>query len=348
MIHRSATMKKQQGVILLAFFFVLFAAGATVFFSSVNTTSVQVRQFQNVRAGMEKAKSALIAYAMNYHKYGFDNDGDGFTNDEGPGRLLCPDVNNNGISDSNFDPDLVVPVANVCTDYVRGRLPLRVTSEAGNVSNFIQNDYFDGLDQQFWYVVSPAFQEISSAEVNNDTVGDLFIDGDPDPYVAVIIYPGEALPGQNRAASPTTAANYLEQGNLAGTAFVNSHPANPDAFNDQVIGIKASELMLDDIRNLDGNLITIINLARVTYRDYFNDNGFLPADVNTANTYAKNKGAGWFVDEGYMNSSFNDYTLNAWPSFQPNLSYTLDGCPGMAYFFFTAFPNNNYSLGSTC
>ncbi len=368
MIHRSATMKKQQGVILLAFFFVLFAAGATVFLSSVNTTSIQARQFQDVRAGMEKAKAALIAYAVNYHKYGFDNDFDGFANDEGPGRLPCPDVDNNYFSESN-DPalnraDLLGEVAAMivaCSDYVRGRLPLRMTSEAGNISNLIQNNYlagnisnfiqnnnFTGLDQQLWYVVSPAFQEITTSDVNNDTLGDLFIDGDPDPYVAVIIYPGQALPGQNRTASPTTAANYLEQGNLAGTAFVNSHPADPDAFNDQVIGIKASELMLDELRDLDGNLITIINLARVTYRDYFNDNGFLPADVNTASNYAKNNGAGWFVDEGYMNTSFNNYTLNAWPSFQPNVSYTLDGCPGRVYFFFTAFPNNNYVLGSSC
>ena len=266
------------------FFFVVFAASATMFLSSVNTHSVEVRQFQDMRSEMEKAKQGLIAYAMNYHTYGFDNDGDTFTNDEGPGRLICPDVDNDGLAESN---------ATDCTDNVRGRLP-ETFSYSGNIVT-LSNEFAD-IDQQFWYVVSANFKEITAGDVNHTTAGTLSIDGEGG-YVAVIIAPGDELLGQDRSSSPTAVSNYLEQDNLAGTSFINSYPANPDAFNDQVIGIKASELKLDEIR-FDEIVNTpdasIYEPVRVELYDYYLSNGFLPASPTAINESIQDKGYGCF------------------------------------------------------
>jgi len=328
---------KQKGAALLMFFFVVFAASATMFLSSVNTHSVEVRQFQDMRSEMEKAKQGLIAYAMNYHTYGFDNDGDTFTNDEGPGRLICPDVDNDGLAESN---------ATDCTDNVRGRLP-ETFSYSGNIVT-LSNEFAD-IDQQFWYVVSANFKEITAGDVNHTTAGTLSIDGEGG-YVAVIIAPGDELLGQDRSSSPTAVSNYLEQDNLAGTSFINSYPANPDAFNDQVIGIKASELKLDEIR-FDEIVNTpdasIYEPVRVELYDYYLSNGFLPASPTAINESIQDKGYGWLFDEGYMSTTLINWVRNSYPY----VYYNIADCNLRRWWFLPESPYSpfvTYTNGSNC
>lgn len=319
------------------FFFIVFAASATMFLSSVNTHSVEVREFQDTRTEMEKAKQSLIAYAMNYHSYGFDNDGDTFTNDEGPGRLICPDVDNDGLAESN--------VAD-CTDNVRGRLPETFTY-SGNIVT-LSNEFAD-IDQQFWYVVSANFKEITSGDVNHTTAGTLSIDGEGG-YVAVIIAPGDELLNQDRGSSQTTASNYLEQDNLAGTSFINSYPANPDAFNDQVIGIKASELKLDEIRfdeivNMPD--ASIYEPVRVELYDYYLSNGFLPASPAAINDSIQDKGYGWLFDEGYMNTTLINWVRSGYPY----VYYNIADCSLRRWWFLPESPYSpfvTYTNGSDC
>lgn len=330
---------KQRGVILLVLFFAVFAVGATLFLSSVNTHTVEIRRHQDMRAELIKAKQALIAYAMNYHTYGFDNDGDTFTDDEGPGRLICPDVDNDGLADTSSAD---------CTDYVRGRLP-QSFSYGSNTINL--NNAFADIDQQFWYVVSPAFKEITTSNVNALTAGDLSIDGEAG-YAAVIIVPGEAQVGQNRStsASRTVAANYLEQDNLAGTSFINSYPADPDAFNDQVIGIKPSELMIGKIWDKEVGNIPINDFIETTRQElytYYLAEGDLPTG-NELSDYIQNKGYGWLKDEGYFETTYaNYYRLTSYPY----IRYNLRNCNTYWYWFIPVSPyspNNTYGSGTPC
>lgn len=334
----SVNKKAQHGIALLVLFLMVFTVGATVFLSSVNTHSVEMRQFQDVRSEMLKAKQALISYAMNYHSYGFDHDGDTYTDDAGPGRMFCPDIDNDGTADSG---------ALECVDYVRGRLPENVNF---GLNSGIINDTFADIDQQFWYVVSPAFKEITTSYVNHETVGDLSIDGESG-YVAVIIAPGEALTGQNRTASKTTVANYLEQGNQSGTAFINSYPSDPDAFNDQVIGIKASELMLDTLRINEINSHPANYYYSKTrpelYAYYLANGSTLPTTALALNDYMKDKGYGWLVDEGYLPSTLDLYQRSTYPY----VRYNLFGCSTYWWWFLPESPYSplsTYVSGTAC
>jgi len=220
--------KFQQGAILLVLFFVLFVFGSTIFLSATNSGSLESRQRDEVRYQMELAKAALISYALNYETFNIDGDGDGDFDDEGPGHLPCPDFNNDGISD------------NTCSNnHERGRLPEYIVLPSG--SHFSLNDYFSDIDQQFWYVVSDDFREGRRVRLDRDPR--FTIDGIQN-YVAVIIAPGEALASQNRT-NKTTTANYLESDNAIDDieTFFNSNPADPDNFNDMVLGITWSEIM---------------------------------------------------------------------------------------------------------
>jgi hypothetical protein len=333
---------KQRGAVLLVLFLTLFAAGATLFLSSVNTHTVEIRRHQDVRAELTSAKQALIAYAINYHTYGFDNDGDTFTDDEGPGRLICPDVDNDGLADTAIT---------ACTDYVRGRLP-QSFSYSGNTFNL--NNSFADIDRQFWYVVSPAFKEIAATDVNPQTAGDLSIDGKAG-YIAVIIAPGEALAGQDRSSSQIAATNYLEQDNLSGTSFINSYPDNPDAFNDQVIGIHASELTIEiiekiwdkEIENFPSNINNFIEFRRQELHAYYLAEGDLPTG-NEFGDYIQNKGYGWLIDEGYFDTSYANFNRN---TSYPYVRYNLRGCSTYWYWFIPVSPyspNFTYVSGSPC
>jgi hypothetical protein len=336
--------KTQRGAVLLVLFLIVFSVAASVFLSSVNTHSVEVARLLDTRSEMGNAKQALISYAINYHQLGFDYVDDATIQDEGPGRLICPDVDNDSLADSTIA---------LCTDYVRGRLPETFITGGSTTVTVTLNDYFSDIDQQFWYVVSPTFKEIATTTVNHLTTGNLTIDGETG-YIAVIIAPGEALAGQDRIASNTLASNYLEQGNLAGTDFVNSYPADPDNFNDQVIGIKASELKLEELRINETNNTTpsiFYENARQEFYAYYLANGDLPAtpDVITANvqTNLQNTGLGWLIDEGNVPSTFINYVQNVYPY----VRYNLAGCTTYWYWFLPEapyLPTSTYVSGTAC
>lgn len=336
MSHLRVNAVNQRGAALLVLFLIIFAVSTTMFLSSVNTHAVEVRQFNDTRAEMESAKQALIAYAMNYQTFGFDRDGDTYTDDAGPGRMPCPDTNNDGDAEAD------------CTGYVRGRLP---TSADFGANPVVLNNTYVNIDQQFWYVLSPSFRELATSYVNDLTAGDLTIDGEGG-FVAVIIAPGEALAGQDRVNAPTAAANYLEQDNIAGADFINYYPADPEAFNDQVIGIKASELMISTLKtdaiNSTSNYY-FYESARQQLNAYYTTNGTLPDNATTLNAYMKDKGYGWLIDEGYMPSSiYLNYYRN---SSYPYVRYNLKDCTSYWYWFIPVYPyspSSTYVSGTPC
>ena len=229
----SLSLRKQNGAVILVLLMALFIFGTSLFLGAANSNSLELRNNSEVRYQLEQAKTALLSYAQNYPSFDKDANTNGDTDDEGPGRLPCPDYDNDGLQNPSN--------ALGCNTHVRGRLAEYIVLPSG--SRFSLNDTFKGLDQQLWYVVSEDFREITGGNVNSNTAPELSLDGESG-YVAIIISPGEQLGFQDRTADPNDPANYLEGVNAidTGTSFVNSF-SSPDTFNDIAVGITWSELM---------------------------------------------------------------------------------------------------------
>ncbi len=205
---------RQQGVVLIAFFLVLFAVAASVLISALNARGVTRDLNRNNQ--LADAKQALIAFALSVPDL----------YNMGPGRLPCPDTDNDGGPNSP------------CAANTPGRLPAIVTLTAP--STFVISPIAAGTDQQFWYAVSPAYKMNPAQILNANSNGQLTLDATND-IVAVIIDAGPVLAGQTR--SNNVATNYLEDSNAVGTNFVSTLPAGPAAMNDRIVTIRRLELM---------------------------------------------------------------------------------------------------------
>jgi len=144
-----------------------------------------VRFLHNKRV-LEEAKQALLMYAYRYPQTAAPNI-------RGPGRLPCPDTDNDGIPE---------PLINNCIDALVamvGRFPW-----AANGMNFY--DIRDASGQRLWYAVSQNFNfNVAAPDViNSDTIGTGTItiydqtgasvyDGTAAGVAAVIIAPGAPL-----------------------------------------------------------------------------------------------------------------------------------------------------------
>ena len=84
MKQRLPAARKQSGVALILFLVALILAAGYAFYRSSNVVATRNESNAAVIATLAKAKEALIAYAV--------------IDSKRPGRLLCPDLINNGIS----------------------------------------------------------------------------------------------------------------------------------------------------------------------------------------------------------------------------------------------------------
>ncbi len=188
------------------------------------------------------------------------------TNGNGPGRLPCPDTDNNGIPNTPFN----------CSSSL-GRLPW-------NQQHLNLYDIRDADGERLWYAVSDNFSTQDAANLNSDATGTITVrdqsgkviyDGSVNGVAAVIIAPGDITArngvAQDRSVAnaddpfDTTAdtdpgiinpANYLDR--LVGTEDNASFTQNSatdgfilgpvdiqslDAINDQIIVITAAEVV---------------------------------------------------------------------------------------------------------
>lgn len=195
--------KFQNGVVLILMFLALFLVSSTVILAAFNNRSGRVQVDITVRQNLEIVKEELLGYAMEAQ------------DSAGPGRLPCPDMNNDQTE--------------VCGEQTPGRLP-----SLGFLSNPDA-----GLGQGFWYAVSTEFQD-ETVEVNSISTSTLTFDGQTD-VVAVVIAPGNVVADQER---PDDAADeYLEGGNVAGPDFESADILDPDNSNDVVVAITRDEVM---------------------------------------------------------------------------------------------------------
>ena len=209
-----------------------------MFFISMSDRHGDVKNLVNFNNEMVLAKEALITYAVNYA----DIYPASATNNLGPGRFPCPDIDMDGDPETSCEGG---------TELIY-RLPISVQKPVAGDLFYFSNTYTEetgGVDfSQFWYAVSPDFSATNTPTytLNSATDGLLELDGQND-YVAVIIAPDEPQIGQNRSSDSNRndRANYLEAPNnsTATGIFSNYAAGTPTSFNDRVIGITRNELM---------------------------------------------------------------------------------------------------------
>ena len=74
--------RRQSGLVMIAIVVLLLLAGAYVFIGGLNASAMRVERDRVTRDALQKAKQALIAYAV--------------ADSNRPGELPCPDVNDDG------------------------------------------------------------------------------------------------------------------------------------------------------------------------------------------------------------------------------------------------------------
>ena len=202
---------------------------AAALVGSLSATRLKSVRQETTAAALAQAKEALIGYAVK--------------DDNRPGELPCPDIDNDGQLTMNVDFS-----GNQCVSLL-GRLPWKTLGLP---------DLRDAAGERLWYAVSDPFHAGASPQLNSDTTGTITIrtsdgsllnDGSgTSGAVAVIVAAGEALQRQGGAsqtrgctvgvdcddagkcisASPTTVpkcnpANYLDIATVGGNTEDNAN-----------------------------------------------------------------------------------------------------------------------------
>jgi len=205
---------------------------------------------QKSYAALAQARAALIADAV--------------ADNNRPGSLLCPDLDNDGVSDAY--------AGNECPGYVvgsnvyLGRLPWRSLGLP---------DLRDGSGERLWYAVSRDWAKNPSCRPNcpltSDTFGELTVTGiaPVSNAVAIIFAPGAVLGSQVRdTANQNTASNYLEDENANGNNATFTTQTNSSTFNDQLLAITNDELMPVVEQRVAREMINYLNWYRTAIGVY--------------------------------------------------------------------------------
>ena len=255
------SLKYQGGVALIIFVLMLMGIGGFLFvgYSQGLLKQVELSKAKHNTRVLNEAKQALLQFAYNYP----------VTNGNGPGRLPCADIDNDGDANTAFGDCITL-----------GRLPW-------NEPNLSLYDIRDADGQRLWYAVSDAFatnvpggntinSEATGSITVRDQSGQVIYNGFVNEGVAaIIIAPGDITSrngvAQDRSVANAddpfdttadtdpgiiTAANYLDR--LVGTednadfsqgldtdGFILG-PVNiqsPNTINDQMIVITAAEVI---------------------------------------------------------------------------------------------------------
>ncbi|MEO1766679.1 hypothetical protein [Thiobacter aerophilum] len=204
----------EQGAALFLVLLLLLVGGGLVFVSRIKSAQVELEAQRKTSAALAVAKQALLGYAVL-------DPGSAKLN---PGRLPCPDQDNDGNAQG----------AACATPYV-GWFPWR-TLDTG--------DLRDGTGQRLWLLVDGAFRS-GGGPLNTNTQPSLTLDGQP--VVAVLFAPGPVLdrlgqvrPGSGPFSAPSAYPNYLE-GVTRSPPAVHTAPSS-DTYNDSVLALTPQTL----------------------------------------------------------------------------------------------------------
>lgn len=236
-LHR-VSLKAQSGAVLLLFVLLIVIGSSYALVTKLNTNLALTQQSKETGIALSAAKNALISYAITFP----DHNASGVI--DGPGYLLCPDLNNDGSAVAN---------CSIGGGTTIGRLPNQTLR---------LEELRDASGQRLWYALSQNFrfgnnktiplnsESPSSAELSINGVGDI---------VAVIIAPGAPVDSQTRDINEIDIADEIEHylegdNNDLDANYITTlgdfqrkdgeYDANDNyTFNDQVVFITRKELM---------------------------------------------------------------------------------------------------------
>lgn len=293
--------KKQNGLALLVLVIVLALTFTAYYFSSISVIEIQADNIQKTQNDLRHAKQALIGYALsNWRTAG----GAGKL-----GKLPCPDYKS-ALEDGEQDGNCGNAYANGI-----GYLPWRTLGI--DVSK-------DSSGSCLLYAVSPAYKTSPAAALNPESYGQIkTVDSagnqqqgaiPNERLVAIIIAPGNALPGQARLNDPNIKCGsyysndivdlvtaYMDDDGITDNASIASSANNTiDEFvhkysesetlaailNDRLITISYDEIWVPLLKDLESdnffdtkmrNLTEALAMCLAEYANY-NDNFFNPLD----------------------------------------------------------------------
>lgn len=242
----SVRRHEQRGAALLIFMLLSFLIGMSWVLSQANTESARHHLDEVTASAMAEAKAALIGRAAQ--------------DDNRPGSLPCPDVNDDGNAESISGSH--------CPSYL-GRLPWKTLNLP---------DLRDGHGERLWYALTPELRDNKSAQpINNQTALQLSLDGTTN--IAALVF-SAGSPLANQSGRPSNAAtDYLEGSNSDGdTAYV-SGPLSP-SLNDTVLPLSREDVfrttnmrVLGEVRGPDDDPPSYPYFG---LRRYHGDNGAFP------------------------------------------------------------------------
>jgi len=147
---------KQGGYVLLLTLLSFMVIGGVVAanFTQEARKGVETSRYEHNQRVLQEAKQALLQYTYNYPQF----------NLEGPGRLPCPDVDNDGLPGQVGPPALTLAI---CQSV--GRFPWADANL----------DFYDARDadnERLWYAVSSNFYNIGGGPiVNSNSAGSITI-----------------------------------------------------------------------------------------------------------------------------------------------------------------------------
>lgn len=249
-LHRAA---RQRGVAVVLFLLVLLTAGAYALLHALNHAARgRASDEAATRRALQEAKRALLGYAVRYP------DNPEITNaNAGPGLLPCPDTR----LDAGDPPGQADPPCAASSSTETGLFPWRTLDT---------NDVRDSSGAPLWYAVSDNFRNNPGGIVNSTTPGTLRMNdcsAAAAEIVALVIAPGAARPGQNRAVAAASdrydPANYLEGENASRGDNCFEAPGVAIG-NDRVLALTRREL----IAAVEGRVLKdVANALNRYYRD---------------------------------------------------------------------------------
>lgn len=210
----------QHGAALLVLLMALLVGSGYSLLQYHSVNHVRANTDEEIALSLMAAKSALIAFAVNYaDNYGHNTRG-------GTGRLPCPALARHSSPATNCGVNAI------------GYLPTVWTRDGKRM----EIDHLERfLDEDFWYAVSADFRyNPSYNSLNSDSSHNLFQVDSDNEVIGVVIAPGDPLDGQSAARGSGVVSAYLEGENADGDGqFSTSQPGS----NDRIILITRSDLV---------------------------------------------------------------------------------------------------------
>jgi len=233
----------QAGYILIGIIAMMTVALSALLVAAVDPNTLRNNKERRNNHVLAVARQALIGRAV--------------ADNNRPGSLPCPDLNNDGILAVGVDI-----IGNNCTTYI-GRLPWRTLG---------MGDLRDADGERLWYALAPNFRDATGVSINDATAATLSVTGtvSVSNVTAMVFTPGAALNGQSRdtVGNQNNVINYLDGVNaLGGPSF--AMQAIDTGFNDRSTAITVSDLMTAVERRVANEIAVALN-------GYFQANSVLP------------------------------------------------------------------------